>query len=29
METVLRRALIYWRSRGFTVRVYVTQELEA
>lgn len=25
METVLRRALNYWRSRGFTVRVYVTQ----
>jgi hypothetical protein len=25
MEAVLRRALLYWRSRGFTVRVYVTQ----
>jgi hypothetical protein len=25
MEAVLRRALGYWRSRGFTVRVYVTQ----
>jgi hypothetical protein len=25
MEAVLRRALVYWRSRGFTVRVYVTQ----
>jgi hypothetical protein len=25
MEAVLHRALAYWRSRGFTVRVYVTQ----
>ncbi len=25
MEAVLRRALGYWRSRGFTARVYVTQ----
>lgn len=25
MEAVLRRALTYWRNRGFTVRVYVTQ----
>jgi hypothetical protein len=25
MQDVLRRALVYWRSRGFTVRVYETQ----
>jgi hypothetical protein len=25
MEAVLRRALGYWRGRGFTVHVYVTQ----
>lgn len=25
MEDLLRRALVYWRARGFTVRVFVTQ----
>jgi hypothetical protein len=25
MEAVLRRALVYWRSRGFKARVYTTQ----
>lgn len=25
MEAILRRALAYWRSRGFKVKVYVTQ----
>lgn len=25
MEQVLKRALGYWRGRGFTVRVFVTQ----
>lgn len=25
MQAVLRRALVYWRSRGFTVRVFETQ----
>jgi len=25
METLLRRALPYWRSKGFTVRVFVRQ----
>ncbi|GAC1313365.1 MAG: hypothetical protein NVSMB2_01140 [Chloroflexota bacterium] len=25
MQAVLRRALVYWRRRGFTVRIFETQ----